>query len=294
MKIRYISFLLIVLQIELCSINSALAFSNGQTYYNVKDYGASGDGKTLDHIAINSAIEAAANIGGGTVFLPAGTYLSGSIRMKSNINLHLDAGCVIFGAPQDIGAYDPQEPFEGQAYQDNGHTYFHNSLIWGVGLKNVSITGTGMINGGGLTDNRGVEGKGSKAIALKLCTNVQIRNITIYHGGHFAIIVTGCNVVTLDNIIIDTNRDGIDIDCCTNTVVSNCIVNSPEDDGICIKSSYALGKEVITENLTITNCHVSGFEEGTLLDGRMLPCTKLYGRYGRIKFGTESNGGFRN
>jgi hypothetical protein len=90
---------------------------------------------------------------------------------------------------------------------------------------------------------------------------------------------------------MDTDRDGIDIDCCRNTTVSNCRINSPNDDGLCPKSSFALGHNVITENLTIVNCQVSGFKEGTLLDGTMIPTTN---GLGRIKFGTEANGGFRN
>ena len=109
--------------------------ASDKTFYNVKEYGALGDGKSLDSPAINKTIDAAANAGGGTVFLPAGTYLSGSIHMKSNINLFLDAGCVILGAPQNINAYDPEEHFEGIQYQDGGHTHFHNSLIWGENLK---------------------------------------------------------------------------------------------------------------------------------------------------------------
>ncbi len=96
--------------------------------------------------------------------------------------------------------------------------------------------------------------------------------------------------MTVDNVTMDTDRDGIDIDCCRNTTVSNCRINSPRDDALCPKSSFALGRNVITENLTIVNCQVSGFKEGTLLDGTMKP-----GRgTGRIKFGTEANGGFRN
>jgi polygalacturonase len=264
--------------------------------YNVRDYGAAADGKTLDSPAINRAIEACANAGGGTVRLPAGTYLSGSIHLKSNINLLIDAGATILGAPQNMKAYDPAEPFEGTAYQDGGHTYFHNSLIWGENLVNVSITGQGMINGGGLTRSDRAVGagpinQGDKAIALKLCRNVLLRDITIYHGGHFAVLVTGCDNMTIDNVTMDTNRDGLDIDCCRNVMVSNCRINSPNDDALCPKSSFALGKPVITENLTIVNCQVSGFEEGTLLDGRMLPSRN---KNGRIKFGTEANGGFRN
>jgi polygalacturonase len=132
---------------------------------------------------------------------------------------------------------------------------------------------------------------GNKAIALKLCKNVVIRDITIFHGGHFAILVTGCDNLTIDGVTIDTNRDGMDIDCCRNTIVSNCRVNSPVDDGICPKSTFALGEALITENLTIVNCQVSGFLEGTLLDGTLKPAKN---GLGRIKFGTESSGGFRN
>jgi polygalacturonase len=273
----------------------ALSVSH-RAFFNVRDHGARGDGKTLDSPAINRAIEAAAQAGGGTVHLPAGIYLSGSIRLKSNIHLFIDAGAVILGAPQEMNAYDPPEPFEGTAYQDSGHTYFHNSLIWGEGLTNVSITGKGMIHGGGLTKddtgvNRGPIRMGDKAIALKLCRDVLLRDITIFHGGHFAVLATGCDNLTIDAVTIDTNRDGINIDACRNVTVSNCRVNAPNDDAICPKSSFALGRNVITENMTITNCQVSGFEEGTLLDGTMKP-SKL--KNGRIKLGTESNGGFRN
>ncbi|MGD1017882.1 MAG: glycoside hydrolase family 28 protein [Verrucomicrobiia bacterium] len=270
--------------------------SGADQSYNVRAFGALGDGKNLDSPAINRAIDACAQAGGGTVYVPPGTYLCGSIRVKSNIHLRIDAGATILGAPQEMNAYDPAEPFAGTAYQDGGHTYFHNSLIWGEDLTNVWITGLGMINGGGLTRSdkevgKGPIGLGDKAIALRRCRNVLIRDITIFHGGHFAIIVLGCDNMTIDNVTIDTNRDGLDLDCCRNTTVSNCRINSPTDDGLCPKSSYGLGEARATENMTIVNCQVSGFEEGTLLDGRMLP-SRL--RTGRIKFGTESNGGFRN
>ena len=279
--------------------------------FNVRDFGAVGDGRLLDSPAINQAIEAAADAGGGTVLVPAGTYLSGSIHLQSNIHLQIDAGATILGAPQSLNAYDETEPFIGIAYQDGGHCYFHNSLIWGENLTNVFIDGHGLINGGGMTRDSGILDKmcgyehfetpntnifkpvrlGNKSIALKLCKNVIIRDVTIFHGGHFAILVTGCDNLTVDNVTMDTDRDGIDIDCCHNTMVSNCRINSPGDDGLCPKSTYALGRPVLTENLTIVNCQVSGFYEGTLLDGTMKPRP---GGQGRIKFGTESSGGFRN
>lgn len=282
------------------------------TIFNVRDYGALGDGKNLDSPAINKAIDAAVKVGGGTVFIPAGIYLSGSIHMQSNINLHIGAGATLLGAPQEMNAYDETEPYSFGPYQDGPHSYFHNSLIWGENLKNISITGNGTINGGGLTRyddeilnkmNGHDDWKnptkasskplrlGNKAIAFKLCTNVLVRDITILHGGHFALLLTGCDLMTLDNLTIDTNRDGIDIDACRNTTVSNCRVNGPGDDAIVLKSSFALGRHIITENITITNCQVFGFEEGTLVDGTMKPRAKASGR---IKLGTESSGGFRN
>jgi polygalacturonase len=109
--------------------------------------------------------------------------------------------------------------------------------------------------------------------------------------------LTGVDNLSIDNLKIDTDRDGIDIDCCQNVRVSNCTVNSPWDDGICPKSSFALGYARPTRNLTITNCWVTGsYVLGAVLDGTF----KKYGegervgRTGRIKCGTESNGGFIN
>lgn len=283
--------------------------------YNVRNYGAKGDGTALDSPAIDQAIQAAARAGGGTVYLPPGTYLSGTIHLASNIHLYLDMGATILAAPQKMNAYDEPEHWEGTAYQDGGHTYFRNSLIYGEGLTNISITGQGMIDGTALSRGDGdqdvVDGfkdwehptnapsdvklarLGNKSIALKLCRNVLLRDITIFKGGHFAVITTGCDNLTVDNVTMDTDRDGIDIDCCRNVMVSNCRINSPNDDGLCPKSTFALGTNVITENMTIVNCMVSGFECGTLLDGTMKPRANGSGT-GRIKFGTESNGGFRN
>jgi polygalacturonase len=285
--------------------------ASGRSFFNVRHFGAAGDGKHLDSPAINRAIAVAAAAGGGTVLVPAGTYLSGSIHLQSNIHLLIDAGATILGAPQAMNAYDETEPFTLGGYQDGGHCFFHNSLIWGENLTNVFITGHGMINGGGLVRSDKILDQmvgfdhfdppqtnaappvrlGNKAIALKLCRNVLLRDVTIFHGGHFAILVTGCDNLTVDNVTMDTDRDGIDIDCCRNTVVSNCRINSPNDDGLCPKSTYALGEWRPTENLTIVNCQVSGFEEGSLLDGTMKPSKS---HTGRIKFGTESSGGFRN
>ena len=285
----------------LLTVMLSMSLSAG-VIYNVRDFGAKGDGRTLDHGAINAAIEQATANGGGQVVLTAGTYLCGSIRLKSNVDLHLMAGAKILAAPAELKAYDESEVFGAPEYQDGGHTYFHNSLIWAEGQYNVSITGRGIIDGEGLTKRDtekagnvqgGSIGTGDKAIALKLCRNVLIRDITIFSGGHFAIITTGCEIGTIDNVTIDTNRDGIDIDCCKYFTVSNTKVNTPNDDAIVLKSSYALKRPVPCEHILITNCIVTGYKLGTFLDGTYVP-EKVNWVCGRIKLGTESNGGYRN
>ena len=300
--------------------------------FDVREFGAKGDGKALDTAPINRAIDAAAAAGGGTVRFPAGTYRCFSVHLKSNVALYLGPGATILAAdPNDgDGKYDAPEPNQWDQYQDFGHSHFHNSLIWGENLENISILGPGRIWGKGLVrsgsqsrtkaqndalgnappDPRAgpfgypnprdaVEsGWGNKSISLKLCRNVILRDFTIFHGGHFAILATGVDNLTIDNLKIDTNRDGIDVDACKNVRISNCTVNSPFDDGICPKSSFALGYARVTENVTITNCQVSGYDEGTLLDGTYKRAFRnqngTFSPTGRIKFGTESNGGFKN
>ena len=313
-----------------------LGFATPTTSYDVRALGAKGDGRTVDTSAINKAIEAAALAGGGTVYFPAGTYLSFSIHLKSNIALYLDQGATILAADPKTGTgtYDLPEPNEWDTYQDFGHSHWRNSLIWGVGLENISILGPGLIDGQGLTrrsprprrpiqtgdrpttlgggqpaarvqsplgeddDPIVMNGLGNKAISLKLCRNVVLRDFSVLNGGHFALLATGVDNLTIDNVKIDTNRDGLDIDSCRNVRISNCSVNSPNDDAIVLKSSYALGVARATENVTITNCLVSGYEIGSLLDATYKrtdkPAPDRDGPTGRLKFGTESNGGFKN
>ncbi len=331
----------------LCALFLAGVSASAATgLYNVRENGAVGDGRVIETAAINRTITLAAAAGGGTVYFPAGIYLSYSIRLQSNVALYLDQGATLVAAEPsaDLSAgYDAPEPNPGaDQFQDFGHSHWHNSLIWGEQLENISILGPGRIFGRGLTrrtnrrdllpDERWLPaaaqpdlsfpaafratlaalkpgafgypdqdtlpaGVGNKAIALKNCRNVILRDFTVYHGGQFVILATGVDNFTVDNLKIDTNRDGIDLDCCQNVRVSNCSINSPRDDGICLKSSYALGCNRPTENVTITNCQVSGYEVGTFLDGtrQRNPAHAVSGGpVGRIKLGTESNGGFRN
>ncbi|MDP7527051.1 MAG: glycosyl hydrolase family 28-related protein [Candidatus Marinimicrobia bacterium] len=286
-----------------CNETHTQKVSNG-LFYNVLDYGAVGDGQTNNTKAINTAIETAAKNGGGTVFFPAGDYLSFTIHLKSKITLHLDQGAVLIGDKEVNGAgYDlPEKETWYSKFQDFGHSYWKNSLIYGDSLRDIAITGEGLIWGKGLQtyDKPELIGSGNKAIALKNCVNVTIKDISILHGGHFCILATGVDNLTIDNLRVDADRDGFDIDACKNVRISNCIINSPTDDGLCLKSSFALGYARDTENVTITNCQIFGYDEGSLLDGT---CTTNFIDEapgvnhcitGRLKFGTESNGGFKN
>jgi polygalacturonase len=303
--------------------------------FDVRRYGAAGDGVTLDTAAINRAIEAAHAAGGGTVRFPAGNYLSFSIRLRSRITLQLEAGATLIAATPapGFGAYDAAEPNAWDAYQDFGHSHWHNSLIWGEDLEEIAILGPGRIHGKGLTrsgpgprrpktagdmptsmrnirdrqqlkidgepgtDTSFMDGQGNKAIALKNCRRVELRNFSVLAGGHFAVLATGTDFLKIDHVDIDTNRDGFDIDACRDVNITRCRVNSPSDDAIVLKSSFALGYARATERVTIADCAVSGFDLGTLLDGTRQRTQQIApdrdGVTGRIKIGTESNGGFK-
>ena len=340
---RGVSLLALIIFSAGCSTMPVSPHTVSSFTFNVRDYGATGDGKTIDSPAINKAIDAAAAAGGGTVYFPAGTYASFSIHLKSHIVLRLDAGATILAAepPADLSTgYDAPEPNPGaDQYEDFGHSHWHNSLIWGENLEDVSIIGPGLIFGRGLSRGGGRRdltpeerklpkdqrpdlslpknsvvaekkgpfgypgrdvlpaGVGNKSIALKNCHNVTFRDFSIFHGGHFGILVTGVDNLTMDNLKIDTNRDGMDIDCCLDVHVSHCSVNSPWDDGICLKASYGLGALRPCSNITISDCYLTGgYDEGSLLDGTFRRSAPSYNSHhmGRIKLGTESNGDFKN
>jgi len=280
-----------------CCTALALSLGARAATFDVKAFGAKADGKTPDRAAINKAIDAAEAAGGGTVYFPAGTYVTGSIRLRSNITLQFEHGTVI-EASTDKTAYDAAEPNQAAGdFQDFGHSHWHNSLIWGDGLENVAIVGGGLITGKALM-GREAGAFANKAIALKLCRNVTLRDFSILNGGHFAILFTGVDNLTVDNIKLDTNYDGMDIDACRNVRISNTSVNSPNDDGMVMKASHGLGFARAVENVTITNVFVSGYDVGSLLNGTYTRNFKQAQDRdrptGRIKIGTESEGDFKN
>jgi len=291
-----------------------------QAMYSLRDFGVTGDGKTIDTPAINKAIEAVAAKGGGTLVFPAGTYMCFTIHLKSHVDLYLSRGCTIQAedSPEpgettgyNGGTYDAAEPNDPWTpYQDFGHNHWRNSLFYAENEHDFGIYGPGLIFGKGLSHGGGKgargdyavfmaeqPGVGNKTIALKNCRNVLLRDFSALKGGHFVVLATGVDNLTIDNLLIDTDRDGLDIDCCRNVRVTNCTVNSPWDDAICPKSSYALGYQRATDYLTIANNYVCGYYElGSVLAGtwKKFPDDAPVSRNGRIKCGTESNGGFRN
>lgn len=275
-----------------------------QAQINVKDFGALGDGQHIDSPAINAALEKVAIDGGGIVILPKGTYLSYSIHLQSGVTLKFEDGAVLKAAPAtETDGYDKAEPNDSH-YQDFGHSHWHNSLLWGENLHDLTIEGNGLIDGSDVLlrgePHRNPSGIciANKALALKNCFRVNIKGLKFLRCGHFAMLLTGVDDLLIDQVAIDTNRDGIDIDCCERVTIRNSQVNTINDDAIVLKCSYALGKPKPTEHVLIENCHVTGYDVGSMLGGtyttNTLNAPDGDGPTGRIKLGTESNGGFRH
>ena len=294
------------LRLTLISLLLATLFTEGvaATYY-VRNFGAKGDGQHIDSPTINAALLKAANEGGGTVVLNEGTYLCYSIHLQSNVTLRIEKGAILKAAPvTETQGYDEAEHNDYNKYQDFGHSHWHNSLLWGENLHHVTIEGDGFIDGadvltrgGSRRSNTGMT-TANKALALRNCHHVTIRNLSFHACGHFAMLLTGVDDLLIENVIADTNRDGFDIDCCERVVIRGCHVNTLNDDAIVLKCSYALGQPKPTKNVLIENCHVSGYDVGSLLAGtRTTNIEKAPdgdGPTGRIKLGTESNGGFQH
>ncbi|MHC4143628.1 MAG: glycoside hydrolase family 28 protein [Planctomycetota bacterium] len=251
--------------------------------FNVRHYGAAGDGTVNDAPAINKAIDAANVAGGGTVFVPSGIYTTGSVHLKSNVTLALDKGAVLKAMPDVMDPWEPNPNDKG--LMDSAYYHWEASLIWGKNLKNVKIYGPGTLDGSALTRSSKVpRGTGDKGIALKLCKNIEIRNLNIREGGHYAILATGCEDMLIDNVTIKTSRDGINLSQCKDVEVVHCHIDAVRyedgyptggDDAIKLGSDLSLGKARPSENITVRNCFLAS------------GCNTL-------QFGTETIGSFRN
>lgn len=296
----------------------------------ITDFGAREDATPVQNAqAINSAILAAAREG-GTVIIPEGTFLTYTIYLKSNVNLYLDKGSVVAAARPDVAQSPENQAGEGGNYgepevnlyvglQDHGHSYFSNSLIYGVDLENVMIFGSGLITGGRFDEetdlleqvlqshdpeeplSRETKGHqkewfGNKGLALVRCENVVLEDFSVTIGGHFAIIAEGCENLYVNHILVDTVRDAFHIDCCQNVTVRGTICNSLTDEGLCLKASFGAGIFKPLENVLIEDCTVCGYDAGSVYSGEYtrnkLIALDRCGPTGRVKFGSEATCGY--
>jgi len=241
---------------------------------NVKDFGARGDGKANDTQAINAAIQAAA--AGDTVEFPSGTYVSATIHLRSSLTLRLDAGSVIQAA--DSG-FDAPEPNSFDQFQDFGHSHFHDALIWGENLHDVAITGTGTIDGNGhlVRSNTVPTGQADKALSLKFIDHLTITDITMRHGGHFAILANGCTNVTVARlkILTSTDRDAFNLINSSHVQISDSDIEG-SDDSMVLKSDFALGRKIASSDIHVTNSRILSTQNNAL------------------QFGSETCGDFSN
>ncbi len=236
--------------------------------YDIRDYGAIADGKTLCTNSIQKAIDRCAGEGGGTVYLGPGTFLSGTIYMKSGVTLRLDAACTLLGS-KNLKDY-PQTVQAFRSYTDN---YTNKSLIYGEKLDRIAITGSGIIDG------QGASFKGPYLVRPYMirfiqCRNVTVKDITLKNSPMWVQHYLACDDVRISGItvrsVVNANNDGINIDSCERVVISDCNIRSG-DDAIVLKSTSAR----ICRNVTVSNCVLST-------------------RCNALKMGTESNGGFEN
>jgi len=253
---------------------TAICFVKADPLYNIKDYGAIADGKTLNSKAIQKAIDACAKAGGGNVIIPNGTFLTGTIKLKNNVALYLEPSAVLLGSSN----YDDYE-WEEYDVSDNAK---RRALISGRNLQNVAILGRGTIDGNGSHQNfqsknkKGGIGGGVRPfpISISQSSKVKIKDITVKDGAFWNMKIDGCDDVLVDGITVNSrvvaNNDGIDIVDCSNVRIANCNVNVG-DDGICLKSNTKRG----VQNVTITNCTVKSESNG-------------------IKLGAVTVGGFEN
>ncbi len=261
-----------VFPISLATAGASLAAEKmsppaGDAQFDVRQFGAKGDGETKDTQALQAAMDAA-GVRGGTVYLPPGRYLSGTVRFKSHVTVFLDAGATLVFSP-DKADFEPYEKLSFHPPDDYETTDFHYALLRGQDVEHVTVAGPGMIEG-----NRTKRG-GPKPLAFKNCRHVTVRDITIRNSPNYNISLLGCEFVDILGVtILNGYCDGIDPDSCRFVRIANCYVES-WDDAIVPKASFALGRPALTEHLTVTNCVLT----------TACNCFKL---------GTESCGDFKN
>jgi len=260
---------------------------------NVRDFGAVGGGRQLDTRAIQAAIDAAAAAGGGTVYFPAGVYLSGTIYLKDHVRLDLETGATLLGST-DVRDY----PFHRCGFASRVDRYNGRALIWSEGRHDLAITGHGTIDGQGAqfrdrqpTPEQYREttsvfaGTGryrpsepfiDRPFLIRLigCREILVENVELRCSAMWMQHYQNCEFVTLRGVRVFNhgcrNNDMVDIDGCRNVVITGCFADT-DDDALTLKSTAG----TLTENVMVSNCVVRSH------------CSA-------IKAGTESSGGFHN
>ncbi len=239
--------------------------------FNIRDYGAVGDGTTKDTAAFQKALDACAVAGGGDVVVPAGHYLIGSVQIGCRTILRLETNSVIIGSadPDDYPMMDVRWEGRWQAGR--------RALIYAANVDHTGIIGPGRIEG-----NPAVAApqnpRGAVVLEPISCNDVHWEGFTVTQGGNWATHPTYCTAVEIKNVTINGNRDGIDVDSCQQVRIEGCDLNTG-DDSISLKSGRGLdgarlGKP--TEDVLITRCN---------LVGRRFAC---------IGIGSETSGGIRD
>lgn len=255
--------------------------SLSRSFYNVRDFGAADNGMTLDTSAIQAAIDTCARAGGGTVYFPAGHYVSGSIFLRDNIVLLIDAGAVLLGSENPADYPIISSRWDGLSRET------HAPLIAGDRLRNITVSGRGTIDGRGalwwkMHREKTLDAPRPRVISFADSTNVLIEGVTLTNSPAWTINPVRCENVTVDKVTIinppdSPNTDGINPDSCRNVHISNCHVDVG-DDCVTLKSGIETeAPELRTpcENITISNC------------------TMVHG-HGGVVIGSEMSGSVRN
>jgi polygalacturonase len=282
---KHIAFICIaLLLITGCTTNqSQTGAPTNSSDYSILNYGAVPDGKTLSTSAIQQAVDACEAAGGGRVLVPTGTFLTGAIFLKSNIDFHVSSGAIMLGSEN----FDDYPPIDG-IWEGIQRTVY-SSMLTGHDLKNVTISGSGTLDGQGevwwdahfktneMRKELGLEGREPdnpegapltwprpRIINLYRCTGVVIRDLTILDSPAWTVHTVYCQNVLVDNISIiqpyeSPNTDGINPESCKDVRIVNCFVDCG-DDCITIKSGYnEHGRKVgiPCENIVVANCTFS-------------------------------------
>lgn len=237
--------------------------------YNILDYGAVGNDSTLNTAAIQSAIDACAKGGGGTVYFPAGKYLSGTLFLKSFVSLHIESGAVLKGS-KNLSDY-PEIKIGFRFYAEN---YVNRALIYANGATNIGIKGDGVIDGQGSSFVKATYKIRPFLLWFVECKKVSVKDVELRSPAMWLQYYLGCDDVRIEDIKIyshgNNNNDMIDIDGCRNVIIKG-VIGDSDDDGITFKSTYGR----ISENIVVSDCIMGSHCNG-------------------LKFGTETTGGFRN